>query len=221
MSSNMQKIFLILFIAMGLSISTASIAQDTATETAEEPKVEATTEEPAPETETAETTSSEDQTFPVAEETTEQIGSEYIRGTHGDWQIICIRTGKEKPDNCRMYQLLNDETDNAVAELSILALENASQAAAGVNFITPLGTLLTAQASMRVDSGKVKRYPYSWCEKLGCITRFGLTNAELNSLKKGNKAVMSITAAAAPKAPLSLDVSLSGFTAAWNALNAK
>lgn len=217
----MHKIFLILFVALGMSISTVSFAQDTTTETTEEPIVETTTAEPAAEAETTEATTAEDETFPVAEDPTEQIGSEYIREAHGDWQIICIRAGEGKTENCRMYQLLNDDTDNAVAELSILALENAEQAAAGVNFITPLGTLLTAQASMRIDSGKVKRYPYSWCEQLGCITRFGLTKAELETMKKGNKAVMSITAAAAPKAPLSLDVSLSGFTAAWNALNAK
>ena len=215
----MQKIFLISLIALGLGISSASFAQDTTTqETTEQPAAETATTEPAAETEPK---AEEDQTFPVATDPEDQIGAEYIREEHGAWQIICVRAEEGKTENCRMYQLLKDDTGSAVAEISILKLENASQAAAGVNFITPLGTLLTAQASMRVDAGKVKRYPYSWCEKLGCITRFGLTNAELNNLKKGNKAVMSITAAAAPKAPLSLDLSLTGFTAAWNALNSK
>lgn len=220
----MQKIFLISLVALGLGISSASFSQETKQETTEQPTPEttatetATTEPKADEAATSEP-NSEDQTFPVAKDPENQIGVEYLKEAHGAWKIICIRAAEGKTENCRMYQLLKDDTDSAVAEISILKLEKAAQAAAGVNFITPLGTLLTAQASMRIDSGKVKRYPYNWCEKQGCITRFGLTVAELDNLKKGSKAVMSITAVAAPKAPLSLDLSLTGFTAAWKALN--
>jgi len=215
----MQKTFLNTLIALGLSISTTGFAQTTTTtETTEQiaTETEAATEDTA-----AGTTPSEDQTFPVAQDPDSKIGTDIIKEENGDWKIVCTIIAEGKTSNCRMFQILKDETGGAVAELSILALSEAAQAVAGVNFVTPLGTLLTAQVGMRVDAGQAKRYPFSWCTAAGCITRFGLTDAELSNLKKGNKAVMTITAAAAPDKPLALDVSLTGFTATWTALAAE
>jgi invasion protein IalB len=206
----MHKIFLTSLIALGFSMGSTSFAQETTTGTTEE----------APTAQGAETqpTSAEDQTFPVAEDAENIVGREFIKEEHGDWKTVCVTLAEGQAPSCRLFQLLKDENGGAVAEISVIALKDAKQAVAGVNFITPLGTLLTAQASMRIDSGKVKRYPFNWCEQKGCITRFGLTKAELGSLKKGNKAVMTIASAAAPKNPIPLHVSLTGFTAAWTAL---
>ncbi|MBE9476962.1 MAG: invasion associated locus B family protein [Proteobacteria bacterium] len=207
----MQKILLTTLVAISLSISSTSFAQDTST-----------SEQPAADTNaadaTAKTIKKEDQAFPVAEEPKNKIGSDYVAEEHGDWKIVCTSTGKDNKPNCRVFQLLKDEADNAVAELSILALSGEAQAAAGVNFVTPLGTLLSAQVAMRVDAGKAKRYPFSWCEQLGCVTRFGLTQVELDNMKKGSEAVMTIVSVGAPRQPIGLPVSLSGFTAAWDAL---
>lgn len=203
----MQKIFFTCLIALGMS--SQGFAQETTQDT-----TQTTTEvQEAPKPKTA-----DDETFPVAQDPKDVPGTEFVAEEHGDWKIICTSKGKDVEPNCRLYQLLKDEAGAAVAELGIIALAKDSQAAAGVNFVTPLGTLLTAQASMRVDAGQTKRYPFSWCEQAGCITRFGLTNSELDNLKKGSKAVMTITAVASPKAPISLNVSLTGFTAAWDAL---
>lgn len=215
----MQKIFITCFVALGLSFGSVLFAQDTT----EAPTAEVeTTETATPETETevVETPVADDKTFPVAAKPKDVIGQEYVAEEHGDWKIICSKTAQDTPPSCRLYQLLKDPAGAAVAEISILALAKEAKAAAGVNFITPLGTLLTAQASMRIDSGQVKQYPFNWCENSGCIARFGLTIAELNNLKQGIKAVMSITSVTAQSKPLALNVSLKGFTAAWNALNA-
>ena len=208
----MQRIVLSAIVAAGLGITTAGFSQET-TETTEEPKTEETTTDTS-----SDTTNSQDETFPVAEENTVKVGTEFIKEAHGDWQIVCTVLAENQKAPCRLYQLLKDENDLAVAEMSIVALSKAEKAVAGVNFITPLGTLLTAQASMRIDSGKVQKYPFQYCINVGCVTRFGLTEGELNNLKKGSKAVMTIAALAAPDAPISLNVSLSGFTAGWNAL---
>jgi len=208
-SLTMKNKFLIPLVALGLSISSVGFSQETTatqtqTTTDAQPKVKTT----------------EDQAFPVAKKQKRKIGSEYIRDTHGDWKTVCVYLGKDKTPNCRIFQILKDDKGGNVAEISILALKKATQAAAGVNFVTPLGTLLSAQAGMRIDAGSVKHYPYGWCEKQGCITRFGLTKEELANLKKGKKAVMTIVAVGAPNKPLVLNVSLKGFTAAWNALKA-
>ena len=208
----MHKILLTSLFALSLSTATAVYSQDTTTE--------ATTAEATTETTTKTTTKTtvEDQTFPVAQDEENQIGKDFIKEEHADWKVLCTIVGEGKAPNCRLFQVLEDNTGGAVAELSIIALSEKAQAEAGVNFVSPLGTLLTSQLSMRIDSGQVKRYPFGWCEVQGCVVRFGLTKAELANLKKGNKAVMTIAAAATPKTPLPLNVSLKGFTAAWNAL---
>jgi TPR repeat protein len=147
-----------------------------------------------------------------------QIGAEYIKEEHGDWKIVCIRTGKDNKPNCRVFQLLKDESGSAVAKLSLLALSGEAKAAASVNFVAPLGTLLSAHVAMRIDAADAKRYPFVWCEKRGCVTRFGLTQPELENLKKGNQAIMTIVSVGAPKQPIGLVVSLKDFTAAWDSL---
>lgn len=207
----MQKILLTSLAALSLSLGTVAYSQDTSTTTEAATTETTATEAPA---------SAEDQTFPVAKDESpeNQIGKDFIKEEFDDWKILCTVVAEGKNANCRLYQVLKDGNGGAVAELSILALSEKAQAVAGVNFVSPLGTLLTAQVGMRVDAGKVKRYPFSWCEPQGCVTRFGLTKPELDNLKKGNKAVMTIVAAAAPKNPLALNVPLKGFTAAWNAL---
>ena len=214
----MNKVFLTSMVALGLSMSTAGFAQDTTAPAAEEakPEVEKTEEEKP------EAVNKEDEAFPISEDGKTKkvpVGTEIVQSEHGDWKIVCVVLPEDQPEQCRLYQLLVDKEDNPVAEYSIVALDEAAKAEAGVNFISPLGTLLTAQASMRVDSGQVKRYPFGWCDAQGCIARYGLTKAEVDGMKKGNKAVMTIVAAAAPKNPIELDLSLTGFTAGWKALN--
>ncbi|MBL4751027.1 MAG: invasion associated locus B family protein [Amylibacter sp.] len=205
----MHKILLTSLFALSLSTGTAVFSQDTTTETT---TTQTTTTQASPDA------AAEDQTFPVAQAEENQIGKDFIKEEHGDWKVLCTIVGEGKAPNCRLLQILDDANGGSVAELSIIALSSKAQAEAGVNFVSPLGTLLTSQLSMRVDSGQVKRYPFSWCEAQGCVVRFGLTKAELGNLKKGNVAVMTIVAAAAPKTPLALNVSLKGFTAAWNTL---
>ncbi|HID36165.1 MAG TPA: invasion associated locus B family protein, partial [Ghiorsea sp.] len=105
-----------------------------------------------------------------------------------------------------------------VAEVNIQRLPDGGKAAAGVDFASPLGSLLTAQVVMRVDSGKAKRYPYTWCDQYGCFARFGLTHAEIKNMQKGAKSKITIVAVADPKKPITLTMSLKGFTAAWKSI---
>ncbi len=209
----MKQTLIYLSTAIALAASSAVYAQDTAGET---PKAttEDTAQKPAPVT---------DEQFPVADENQEpQPGQLYARETHGDWQVHCVKAPTDAPEgtkeSCGLYQLLKDDQGIDVAEINMRRLPKGGKAAAGVDFASPLGSLLTAQVVMRVDSGKAKRYPYNWCERLGCFARFGLTHAEIKNMKKGVKATITIAAISDPKKPINLKMSLKGFTAAWNAL---
>ncbi len=207
----MKQTLIYLSTAIALATGSAAFAQDTATET---PKTD-TAQQPAAPT---------DEQFPVAEENPEpQPGQLYVRETHGDWQVHCVKAAEDAPEGtkevCGLYQLLKDGDGIDVAEINMRRLPKGGKAAAGVDFASPLGSLLTAQVVMRIDSGKAKRYPYNWCERLGCFSRFGLTQGEINNMKKGIKATFTIAAISDPKKPITLDMSLKGFTAAWNAID--
>jgi invasion protein IalB len=146
-------------------------------------------------------------------------GTDYVIETSGDWEVRCIKT-PDGFDPCQLYQLLQDDKGNDVAEFSMVALPEGSEAAAGATVITPLETLLTAQLRMAVDGSKAKRYPFTWCSRTGCFSRIGFTAAEVAQLKKGAKAVITIVPMLAPDQEVNLTVSLSGFTAGYEKMKA-
>jgi invasion protein IalB len=148
-----------------------------------------------------------------------QVGQTYVREEHGDWELRCVKS-QEGDDPCQLYQLLRDGEGNSVAEFNIFPLPAGGQAAAGANIITPLETLLTANLRLAIDGGQPKVYPYSFCSRIGCFARIGLTVAELDLFRKGAGAKVTIVPAASPDETVELSLSLTGFTAGYNALNA-
>lgn len=145
------------------------------------------------------------------------VGDIYTREEFGDWDMRCVRTANEK-DPCQLYQLLQDGAGNSVAEISLFELAGGGAAVAGATVIAPLGTLLTQQLTISVDGGSTKRYPFSWCTSQGCFSRIGLTEEGLNGFRKGAAATVTIVPFAAPDKPVSLAMSLSGFTAGFQAV---
>ena len=148
------------------------------------------------------------------------VGEEYVKETFGDWAHRCVTTA-EGDDPCNAYQLLMDSEGNAVAEISILPLANGGQAVAGGTIVTPLETLLTQQITLQVDSGAARRYPFTFCTRGGCVSRVGFTQADIDSFKRGAAAKITLVNAAAPGTKVDLGMSLTGFTAAFDGLEAR
>jgi invasion protein IalB len=146
-----------------------------------------------------------------------QAGQPYVAEEHGAWQLRCVKSDDGK-DPCQLYQLLSDAEGNSVAEFSIFNLPAGQQAAAGATVITPLETLLTAELRLQVDAGQARRYPYSFCSQIGCFARVGFTQGEVDAFKAGSAVTVAIVPAAAPDETVALTMSLSGFTAGWDAL---
>jgi invasion protein IalB len=142
---------------------------------------------------------------------TADVGSTYVEEEVGDWQIQCIRT-EEGEDPCTLYQLLTDEQDNPVAEVSIFRLPEGGRAEAGATVIAPLETLLTEELRIAVDGGQGKRYPFSFCNPVGCYARIGLTPSDIEAYKRGAAAQVTIVPFAAPDQTVTLEMSLTGFT---------
>lgn len=143
------------------------------------------------------------------------MGSTYVQEKVGDWEIQCIRTEQDE-DPCTLYQLLSDDQDNPVAEVSVFRLPAGGRATAGATVIVPLETLLTEQLRIAVDGGQGKLYPFSFCNPIGCYARIGLTESDVEAFKRGAVARISIVPFAAPDQTVTLDMSLSGFTAGFD-----
>lgn len=149
----------------------------------------------------------------------DEAGATYIAEEFEAWEMRCVRT-EEGDDPCQLYQLLKDENGNSVAEISVFGLPEAQQqqAVAGATIITPLGTLLTRQLTLSVDSGQAKRYPFTFCATAGCFSRIGLGSADINAFKRGVTAVLTVVPVAAPDQQIELDISLAGFTDGYEAV---
>lgn len=148
------------------------------------------------------------------------VAKPYVKSEHGDWKLRCVRTA-DGSDPCEIFQLLKDDKGNPVAEMTMLALPEGGEAAAGSTVVVPLETLLTQLLTMSVDGSTPKRYPFTFCAPVGCFARIGFTGEELEAMKKGSKGLISVVPMAAPDQVVSVNVSFKGFTEAFEALKAE
>ncbi|MDK3072625.1 invasion associated locus B family protein [Sedimentitalea sp. JM2-8] len=194
-----------------------AFAQDATTDApAEAPAAEAPAEAPAAEATAPETPNQLDLGQSVSEGPKQ--GERYAKETFGDWTLACIKTEGET-DPCSLLQILRDDSENPVAEVSLFRIDNGGQAVAGATVLVPLETLLTAQLTIAVDDGPGKRYNFAFCNPLGCAAQIGLTQEDVDAFKRGSKATVSIVPAPAPDQVVALTMSLSGFTAGFDAVD--
>ncbi|ARJ70474.1 invasion associated locus B family protein [Paracoccus contaminans] len=147
----------------------------------------------------------------------QQVGSYYSKSTHDEWTLRCLRT-KDGKDPCELYQLLKDQYSKPVAEISVIPFTG--KAAAILNFVAPLETDLQAGLGLKIDAAAEHRYPFLVCAPVGCVSRIGMTDAELNGLKKGSVSTVSLLPFGGDPAKdqVKLNMSLKGFTAGFTAL---
>ena len=80
----------------------------------------------------------------------------------------------------------------------------------------PLGVSLPPGIGLRIDDGPEQRLEIERCEQAGCRAYFAVEGELLASLKRG--LTTYVTFHVPPRKPVTLEVSLRGFTAGFNAL---
>lgn len=147
-----------------------------------------------------------------------QVGQPYTREVIGAWEMRCIKGAADAAaaEPCQMYQLMDDGKGVPVGEISLFRLPGTGKAEAGATIVVPLETSLANQITVSVDGGKSRRYPYAFCNPVGCYARLGLTKADVAAFKAGKEATISIVPAMAPDQKVDLKLSLEGFTASYN-----
>lgn len=202
-----RQVAFALSLGLGLATGAAALAQ------------EAPAEGAAPAEGTPEAAAIPDTGLSMGQTPAEGPGSTYVKETHGAWELRCVRVA-EGTEPCQLYQLLKDGQGTSVAEIGLFTLPAGGEAAAGATIIAPLETLLTAGLRIGVDEATPKAYPFTFCSQIGCVARVGFTAEEVEAFKKGGKATLTIVPAVAPDQTVALEVSLSGFTAGYDAVAA-
>ena len=149
-------------------------------------------------------------------ETIREPGEIYLAGNKGDWNVRCITGNPGEIDRCEIQQLIFLNENTPVADISIFKLPDGERAIAAANVMVPLETLLTKKFRFAFSENSVKEFPYSFCNKNGCLVRMGLLEEDIEAMKKGSISELSITHISSPKASINLSLSLNGFTAAFD-----
>jgi invasion protein IalB len=146
-----------------------------------------------------------------------QVGQGYIREEIGDWQLQCVKQEDPETEPCQLYQLLLGAENNPVAEVIIEKLPAGGQVVAGATVAVPHGTALSKDLRIGVDGGKAKVYRYAFCDANSCYARIGLLADDIAAFKKGSAAKLVLFHFEAQDKPVELTLSLSGFTAGFEA----
>ncbi|WP_170557281.1 invasion associated locus B family protein [Ruegeria atlantica] len=150
-------------------------------------------------------------------ETGPRLGEQYVKEEKRDWAILCIKTDNDE-DPCAMRQILTGEQGQPIAEITLEKLPEGAAAVAGATVVVPLETMLQAQLALSIDGAPGKRYDYHHCNPVGCLAQLGFTQGDVDAMKVGTKATLSLVSVLAPNQLLQLEVSLSGFTAGFEGL---
>ena len=148
------------------------------------------------------------------------IGEPYIRTENGDWAVRCVAT-EFANDPCNMTQLILTEDNSPIAEISLFRVKSNPTAVAGADITVPLETLLTAPLVIRYSETSAKQYPYTFCNKIGCIARVGFSQEDVDLMKLRDRAMVSITHIQQPEQAITFPMSLAGFTKSYDALPAR
>jgi len=149
-------------------------------------------------------------------ETMREPGEIYLAGTKGDWNVRCVTGNPGEVDRCEIQQLLFINDNSPIADISIFKLPAGEIAVAAANVMVPLETLLTKKFRFAFSEEIKKEFPFSFCNKNGCLVRMGLLEEDIEAMKKGSSSEISITHIASPDSAINLSLSLDGFTAAFD-----
>ena len=136
--------------------------------------------------------------------------------TIGAWAFNCGAGA-----DCAMAQIGKDSTGTPILEMVVRKLEapleaDGRTAIAVVDFITPLGVVLTSGLELKIDGGQGEAAPFQICTEQGCLVREPVDQGLIDRLKKGNGATVMVVAA--NQGEVNAKISLSGFTKAYNSL---
>lgn len=147
--------------------------------------------------------------------TTQVLAEPQKRGEFNDWVLVCDQSEELNEERCFIVQELRvKETNQRVVRIEVGYVAKTGKPAALITL--PLGISLQHGMLLQVDEGEESRYAFTRCVPGGCIAAVALTDAQIGALKAGSTAHVQFHDGLARE--VNLDMSLSGFTAAFSSM---
>ena len=140
-----------------------------------------------------------------------QQAEPYIKERIKDWNLKCIEP-IDSIERCEANQIIFNQKQQPVAEISIFKLPKGQIAAAAATIIVPLETILNEGLVLEMHDLEPKKYQFKFCNSIGCYSQIGLTNDELEALKSKGKASIFLKHLSSGDQQIVIPISLSGFT---------
>lgn len=137
-----------------------------------------------------------------------------------DWALTCRTNAESGQRQCSMFQRLVVQDTNQVAlnvAIGFLQSEEGARVPVAV-FTFPLGIFLPAGAELQVDDTEPTQLQIERCFQRGCQSGLALDDKRLAQFRAGSSA--NVTVMQSREQSIDLTVSLSGFSAAFDALSA-
>ena len=144
----------------------------------------------------------------------QQAPEQVLTATHGAWELHCI----EGTETCAMQQV--GETGDGRRALLVTVQRLAGVTAEGrpvpaaITVNTPIGVLIPYGVRVKVDQGNVAPVPLLRCLPDNCAARAPLAQEAIDQFKRGSTATFGFFL----QEEVLVEVSLNGFTAAYDAL---
>jgi invasion protein IalB len=143
--------------------------------------------------------------------------------TFRDWAMLCVDldSNPSTPDECLLAQPIRASKVDAsqlimAAQLRVFTPKDSAEKKAAMIFLFPPAADKEAGIGLAIDGKELGKGPIAACLKEACQTVMVLSNELINLLKQGSK--LTVTFTLKDKGPISVPVSLLGFTAGLDAL---
>ena len=135
----------------------------------------------------------------------------YIKERFENWTLKCIKP-VNSIERCEANQIIFNQKQQPVAEISIIKLPKGQVAAAAATIIVPLETILSEGLVLAIQELEPKKYQFKFCNSLGCYSQIGLTDDEVEALKMKEKASIFLKHISSGDQQIVIPMSLDGFT---------
>ena len=129
------------------------------------------------------------------------------------WVVQCGEDSKTGKKFCRMQQSLRFKKTGQRL-LAVVIQPQTIEPKLAILLSLPHGLYLPAGTAFKIDDGEENRMVIETCDVEGCYASGGLTEKHVTAMKKGEKLLVAFQAS--NKKSVTIPVTLSGFTAAFN-----
>jgi invasion protein IalB len=140
-----------------------------------------------------------------------------VKKSFGEWQYTCP-AGKDAKCALVQQRAIKDKNTGELGTVLSIGLAVTDDKKAKMTIGGPLGVELTQGMLVKIDGGKAIRVPFNQCIQLGCLAVVNVADDFLDVMRRGS--TLSVTFLPyGGKQGMTVEASLSGFTAGYNALS--